>query len=58
MANPRYRNLAFILVGTAVVTGVLGVYMLVVRGAFGLGAVLLAVALGDLGMAIFFSRRA
>lgn len=58
MSNPRLQLLARVLLGSAVVMLLLGLYFLLVLQQVVIGAVLLVVAVTDVVMALVFSRRA
>ena len=58
MANPRFQLLAKVLLGSAVVMFLLGLYFLLVQEQVMVGSVLLVVAVTDVVMALVFSRRA
>jgi hypothetical protein len=57
MASSRNRIVAVTLAVTAAVTGLLGLYFLVVKENVTLGAILLVVAMSDVAGALLFSRR-
>ena len=57
MATSRNRLVSTILLVTAAATGLIGLYFLLVREDTRLGAILLVVAVSDLGMAMVFARK-
>jgi hypothetical protein len=57
MHNPRSALLAKTLLGSALLMLLLGLYFLLAARQVMVGAVLLAVAVVDVGVAVLFSRR-
>lgn len=57
MATSRHRIVTITLLSTAAITGLLGLYFLVVKENVSLGAILLVVAVSDVAFALFFLRK-
>ncbi len=57
MANPRAGLIAKLLLVSAAVMAAMGVYFLLVLQNTMVGAILLVVAIGDVAIALVFSRR-
>jgi hypothetical protein len=58
MANLRFQLLAKVLLGSALVMALLGLYMLLAQRNTVVGIVLLVVAVSDVLLAVVFARRA
>jgi hypothetical protein len=58
MLNQRFRMLSIMLLCSALVLALLGVYFMMARQNYVVGGLIMFVALSDVGLAMFFSRRA
>jgi hypothetical protein len=57
MSNPRFQLLSKILLGSALLMALLGLYMLFAKANVVAGSVLLLVAVSDVVLALVFARK-